>query len=171
MTNYTITNDLFVVNSDNVVCGGPYKNEESAKRRVRNLRQKDADAINGKPAETPNATTVAALIEAEEMSRDDHPRGPRPIDVEQGEVEREDNAYCAVCDSNHGHRLECATLNVRGDVLKLAASSAYGKSASLAGLVSNAKASTFTPSPFGTMQAGVYPAISKRERRKRWNHA
>jgi hypothetical protein len=122
MTNYIITNDLFVVNSDNVVCGGPYKNEESAKRRVRNLRQKDADAL----------ANVAAC---------DAPS----TDFETNPV--------------------TATIKRAPELLETAATSiappALPDAAKLAA----------QHSPYGTTPAGVYPAISKRERRRQWNYA
>jgi hypothetical protein len=138
MTNYTITNDLFVVNSDNIVCGGPYKNEESAKRRVRNLRQKDADALA-------NVAACDAPSMDFETSRVTDPRSGLMFDI-----------------PNYPLTARVPTANTIAppalpDAAKLAASSAYGKTAS--------------NSPFGTMQAGVYPAISKSERRKRWNYA
>lgn len=149
MTNYTITNDLFVVNSVNIVCGGPYKNEESAKRRVRNLRQKDADALNGKPepiaSATPNATIVAGLNEAETAATSIAPP--------------------ALPDLDTLHAL--ANKRTVPDAAKLAASSAYGKTNS--SMRTNPAFFAAAINAKREEQRGVYPAISKRERRRQWN--
>lgn len=148
MTNYTIAPGTDIIDATKTVwyvtfADGPrvgtrasltgYKNEESAKRRIRDLKRKEAEAIAAVPTATPE---VAKL--AEVAATTIAPTLP--------------------------------------DAAKLAASSAYGKTKMLAGLVNGAKATvtvTHMPqhSPFGTMPAGVYPAISKSERRKRWNYA
>jgi transaldolase len=124
-TTYHVTGiapDLFVVNDMGAKMGGPYKNDESAKRRIRDLKRKEAEAI----ASVPTATSeVATLVEAAKVITE-------AVDTIVAEVAAMPIAPALP------------------DAAKLAASSAYGKTA---------------------MPAGVYPAINKSERRKRWNYA
>jgi hypothetical protein len=91
-----------------------YKNEESAKRRIRDLKRKEAEesAITGREAQpVPTATPEVAKLAETAATSIAPPALP--------------------------------------DAAKLAAQH----------------------SPYGTTPAGVYPAISKRERRRQWNYA
>lgn len=62
--------DLFVINDMGAVMGGPYKNEESAKRRIRDLKRKDNEQIaivadmqatGMMPVETASTPVVASM--------------------------------------------------------------------------------------------------------------
>lgn len=101
--NYAISemhDAFYVINADTgaTIMGGPYKNEESAKRRIRDLKRKTApvaatvpaDASNDVPApavnhlgETPDEAYEASAAYAgaayrEMDARPNHPRGYHP---------------------------------------------------------------------------------------------
>jgi hypothetical protein len=171
--NYTITNDLFVVNADNVIISGPYKNDESAKRRIRVLKQRDAEAAVNAVLTSQRETGdliadgdietsyVSATIATDPQARDER------------EMEAEMNSDMLIPSAiNAAYEAARRADMTKGERVSLlipgAASSAYG---SVGRALIDAVAKRTSHSPYGTTPAGVYPAISKNERRKRWNYA
>lgn len=153
MKNYLIetTTNGYFVHAGDTPYGGPYKNEESAKRRIRDLKRKDKEQ-----------TEIVADMQATGMM----PTAPTPVVAFKQDDMTNQTPQCEAPEIDPVEtKIEAANDKL---VEKLAASSEYGKSNALAAGMNNLDMSKFKITKLPVHHVGCYPHISKHENSQRF---